>query len=153
MKLRDLDAKLLRWYSETSTEQDDRGMYVFRDNPGGEITMWSPTPTRSLFAPVDTLAEAHGIRFLCPKSFAKNGGMVGTHSVRVYFAGSPVPADIGRNTAGETVRWTAVGTGIDDLQLSPSILEQDDAAPPEWRCGWHGFVGINGAAPGETVTV
>ena len=147
--LRDLEGKLLRWHSETSSERDERGLYVFRDEPGGEITMWSPGPTLDLFSPVETLPEAHGVRFLCPKSFAKNGGPVGTHIVYVWFAGSPVPGHIGRNLKGEAVRWVAGGTGLTDLTLSPSIQEQDDGAPPEWRCGWHGFVGMQGVPSGH----
>lgn len=145
----ELDGQLLRWYSETSAELDARGMYIFRDEPGGEINMWSPTPTRDLFAPVATLAEAHGVRFLCPKNFAKNGGAVGTHSVYIWFAGSPVPAHIGHNKDGQTVRWTASGTGLADLVLTPSIQEQDEGSPPEWRCGWHGWVGSSGVAAGS----
>lgn len=147
MKLRDLEARLLRWYEEASTERDERGMYVFRRD--GEIRMWSPTPTTDCFATVKTLAEAHGISFLCPRSFAKNGGPKGTHSVRVYFQGSPVPPRIGTNKEGQTVRWAASGTGLDDLVLTPSIQEQDDGLPPAWRCNWHGFVGSNGVPPGE----
>lgn len=107
--------------------------------------MWSPRPERDVFYPVERLADAHGISFLCPKSFTKNGGPKGTHSVYVWFAGSPVPVHIGRNTAGQAVRWSAAGTGLGDLTLTPSILEQDDDCQAEWRCGWHGFI-TNGQA-------
>lgn len=144
MKLAELDAQLLRCGEETSSEKDEAGLYVFRSD--GEIFMRSPGPSRTFFSHVDRVADAHGIRFLCPKSFAKNGGPKGTHSVYIFFVGSPYA---GRNTAGQEVRWTVVGgTTIDDLQLTPSILEQDDGAPPEWRCGWHGFVGSSGVPPG-----
>lgn len=148
MKLRELGARLLRWRSETTVERDEDGMYVFRDE-AGEPEMWSPGPTRDLFDTVETLAEAHGICFLCPKSFAENGGAQGTHSVYVWFQGSPVPGHIGRNLKGETVRWAASGIGLDDLVLTPSILEEDAGLAPEWRCSWHGFVGSNGVPPGE----
>lgn len=147
--LRELDGRLLRWQQETSAEQDSNGRFVFRDEPGGDIRMWSPHATRDVFVPAASLAEAHGICFLCPKAFAKNGGPKGTHSVYVWFAGSPVPPHIGRNTAGQAVRWTASGTGLDDLVLTPSILEQDDDLPEAWRCGWHGFVGSSGVPPGH----
>lgn len=147
--LRDLNACFLRWRQETTAERDAAGMYVFRD-AAGEPELWSPGPTRDIFEQVGTLAEAHGIRFLCPQSFAKNGGPMGAHSVLVWFEGSPVPGHIGRNKDGQTVRWKVVGgSGLGDLQLSPSILEQDDGAPDEWRCGWHGFVGSSGVPPGE----
>ena len=148
MRLRDLDASLLAWYQETSTEIDADGKYVWRDEDG-QPRMWRTSPTRDCFRPVATLAEAHGIRFLCPKSYAKNGGKVGTHSVRVYFTGSPVPPTIGCNKEGQAVRWAASGSSLDDLVLTPSIQEQDDEAPEEWRCMWHGFVGSNGVPPGE----
>ena len=95
------------------------------------------------FRHVDSLAEAHGIYFLCPKAYAKNGGPQGTHRVQVYFAGSPVPPHLGVNKEGKTVRWNVNGHGLDDLSLTPSIQEQDDI------CGWHGFVGSHGVAAGS----
>lgn len=145
MKLRELDGRLLRCEKEISVERDEKGMYVFRSD--GEISMWSPRPERMVFHPVESVAQAHGVRFLCPKSFAKNGGPKGTHSVYIFFAGSPYA---GRNLAGEEVRWNvAGGTSLDDLQLTPSIQEQDDNMPPEHRCNWHGFVGTSGVPAGE----
>lgn len=92
---------------------------------------------------VSTMAEAHGIRFLCPKSIASHSGKVGAHSVQIYFVGSQVPNHIGVNAKGDAVRWTASGTSLDDLSLSPSIQEQDNI------CGWHGFVGSSGVLPGS----
>ena len=119
-------------------------MYVFRDD--GEIHMWSPTPERWVFQPVATVAEAHGVRFLCPKSYARHRGSKGAHSCFIFFAGSPYA---GHNLAGEEVRWNvAGGTTIDDLQLTPSIQEEDEGMPPEHQCNWHGFVGSNGMQPG-----
>lgn len=144
--LRSLEAQLLRCEPETSVEKDEKGFYVFRDS-GGEIVMWSPRPERMVFAPVDQVAEAHGIRFLCPKSFAVQGGPRGAHSVYIFFTNSP---HAGHNTAGEEVRWKVEGgTTIDDLQLSPSIQEQDEFLSPEHRCSWHGFVGSSGVPPGH----
>lgn len=138
--LRTLEAKLLRCVIETSLEKDAEGKFIFRGDDG-EIHMWSATSQRTIFEPVETLAEAHGIRFLCPKSFAQNGGSKGTHSVYIFFTGSPYA---GHNSAGQEVRWQVVaGTGLDDLQLSPSILEQDN------HCQWHGFVGTSGVPPGS----
>jgi Family of unknown function (DUF6527) len=87
-----------------------------------------------MFRHVDSLAEAHGVWFLCPKSFAANSGPVGTHRVQIYFVGSPVPAHIGKNSKGETVRWNASGTGLGDLSLTPSIQEEDEI------CRWHGHI-------------
>lgn len=121
-------------------------MWVFRGDDG-EIHMWSPTPERTVFHPVGSVAEAHGVRFLCPKSYAKNGGEKGTHSCYIFFAGSPYA---GRNSDGQEVRWQVVGgSTIDDLALSPSIQEQDEGMPPEHQCNWHGFVGSNGVPSGS----
>ena len=146
MKLRDLDGRFLRWYTVTSTEQDAEGKYVFRDEQG-EAWGWSPRPVWDHFEPVEKFAEAHGVEFLCPKSFAKNGGPKGTHSVYVWFEGSPVPGHIGQNKQGQTVRWKASGSGLDDLVLTPSIQEQDEGSLD--LCLWHGFVGSSGVPPGE----
>lgn len=144
--LRELDGRLLRCEKEISTEQDEKGMYLFRDSDG-DIHMWSPTADRWVFHPVETVAEAHGVRFLCPKSFAKNGGPKGTHSVYIFFAGSPYA---GHNKEGQEVRWNvAGGSSLDDLQLTPSIQEQDEGLPLEHQCNWHGFVGSSGVPAGH----
>lgn len=147
MRLRDLEAQLLRCVVTRTEEKDGQGRWVWRDK-NGEPIMWSTGDNkRTSFEHVERVADAHGIKFLCPKSFAKNNGPVGTHSVYIFFTGSPYA---GHNTKGEEVRWQVVGgSTIDDLQLSPSILEQDDELAPEHRCGWHGFVGSNGVAPGH----
>lgn len=125
--LRELQAQFIAYFQESEEDRFKRGAAV----PG------------DMFRHVDTFAEAHGIHFLCPKAYAKNGGPEGTHRVQVYFAGSPVPAHLGKNKDGQTVRWSASGTSLDNLSLSPSIQEQDDV------CGWHGFVGSSGIPPGS----
>jgi hypothetical protein len=150
--LRQLDGQLLRWFDETTEEQDEQGRYVFRDDETGEIEMWSNTRTRDLFRHVDTVAEADGVRFLCPNSYAKNNGPVGTHSVYIFFQGTQAPDRVcGKNKEGQPVRWKVEdgSTCLDDLSLTPSILEQDDERPPERRCSWHGFVGSNGIPRGH----
>ena len=86
------------------------------------------------FIDVPTFAEAHGIIFICPLEFKKNNGVIGSHSVQVFFHGKPVPPHIGKNSQGQMVRWTATGTGFEDLTLTPSIFENGN--PP---C-WHGFI-------------
>lgn len=146
--LRELEGQLLRCLTERTEEKDDQGRWVWRDDETGEPTMWSTgNNICTVFALVELVAEAHGVRFLCPKSFAKNGGPKGTHSVYVFFEGSP---HAGRNSAGAEVRWQVIGgRSIDDLQLSPSILEQDEGMPPERMCNWHGFVGSSGVPPGH----
>lgn len=83
-----------------------------------------------LFQMVDSLAEAQGIRFLCPKCFVTNNGPCGTHSVICWNPSVP------QTTHPVPGRWDFVGTGFHDLSLvagSSSIL-----LPPP--CNWHGFV-------------
>lgn len=63
------------------------------------------------FKNVDTLVEADGVCFLCPKCFKQNGGPVGTHSV-ICWAPS-VPQD----TSPTPGRWEMHGAGLDDLTL------------------------------------
>lgn len=87
---------------------------------------------------VETLAEAHGIRFLCPKCFKDHGGAAGTHSVICWFADRGVPPTM-HPLPG---RWVPSGTGLDDLTFvgpgAASVLLSGG-------CGWHGFV-KNGSA-------
>ena len=85
------------------------------------------------FSHVQTLSEAQGIIFLCPKCFEVHGGPEGTHSVICWFAGRGVPDDMDPKPG----RWNPAGTGYDDLTFvepgSVSVLLLGG-------CGWHGFV-------------
>lgn len=63
------------------------------------------------FRLTDNLSEAHGVMFLCPVCFQKNGGNVGTHSVLCWFNGRGVPVD----RTPLPGRWNPAGTGLDDL--------------------------------------
>ena len=78
---------------------------------------------------VDTLPEAQGIFFLCPKCFQQNGGRVGTHGVICWFRDRGVPDHV----APLPGRWVVSGSGLTDLSLSPSVLITKG-------CQWHGFV-------------
>ena len=60
---------------------------------------------------VETIAEADGIRFLCPKCFTENSGPMGTHSVICWQP--TVPAEV-RPAPG---RWQFLGNGYRDLSL------------------------------------
>lgn len=84
---------------------------------------------------VDTLAEADGIWFDCPKCTRdKAAGLLkGVHGVRIFFAGKDVPDRIGLNSEGKAVRWSVSGTDFTNLSTSPSILLLGG-------CGWHGFI-------------
>ena len=136
MKLRDLGARFLRWEQreETRTIANDPANYP----AGGTHEVFGPV---DYFVPVKTLAEAHGIRFICPAAYQKQGGPVGAHSVRVFFDGSPVPPHLGQGSDGGATRWKASGSSLEDLTLTPSIQEIDDGL-----CGWHGFVTNGNAA-------
>ena len=98
---------------------------------------------REVYTYIESLAEAQGIVFLCPLCFGKNNGPVGTHSVVISFDGKGVPEDQGsHNSSGQPFRWSIIGgTGLDDLQLSPSIHLDTST------CKWHGFVGNSSGVP------
>lgn len=156
--LRQLDGRLLKTFTVTTTEietnDDDpsetnklKGMWVFRDEAGDKF-MWRPKPERYEFRPVDTVAEADQVSFLCPLCFEKNGGPKGTHSVMVTFEGRNVPDEaVSRDHTGKQSRWAVSGSSLDDLVLTPSIL-LDASREPTHGCHWHGFVGSSGIPPG-----
>lgn len=88
---------------------------------------------------VETLAEADGVMFLCPKCFADNAGPVGTHTVICWFVGK-VPDDVDPKPG----RWTPTGTGLADLTFVPSA-GRSHSVLLTGGCRWHGFV-ANGDA-------
>lgn len=105
------------------------------------IDAWHPgDPPRWMAVHVDTLAEAHGIMFLCPKCYADEPvGPVGTHRVLCWFVGK-VADDV---TPGPG-RWTPKGTGVNDLSFVPSP-GRTHSILLTGGCNWHGFI-INGDA-------
>ena len=89
MRLEDLEPQFLRWKSP------------------------------SAFQHVDSIEEADGIFFLCPKCFVANGGMIGTHGVMCWRPHVP------QDTSPKPGRWEFSGTGYADLTLvagSSSVL-------------------------------
>ena len=86
---------------------------------------------------VDSLEEADGIMFLCPKCFKENKGPIGTHSVLCWFT-NRVPDHVQPGPG----RWNPAGTSMNDLTFVPpravSVLLKSG-------CQWHGFV-RNGSA-------
>lgn len=114
MRLRDLEAALIR------RDARDDGVYHVQ---------------------VETLAEADGILFLCPKCFAENGGRVGTHMVICWFEGK-VPDDAVPGPG----RWTPTGAGLDDLTFVPGQRITAVSVLLTGGCGWHGFVRDGDAA-------
>ena len=71
---------------------------------------------------VDTMAEANGIWFLCPKC-QRHGVLCWTPEVPAGIAPGPG-------------RWKMSGTGFDDLTLHPSVNLDTDGT----GCRWHGWV-------------
>jgi hypothetical protein len=96
-------------------------------------------PTGKSFSRVETLAEADGLLFVCPKCFAEHGQRAGTHSIICWFVGK-VPDDVSPKPG----RWTPQGTGIDDLSFVPSAGLSHSVLLTS-GCNWHGFV-TNGEA-------
>lgn len=92
------------------------------------------------FRRVDSLEEAHGLLFLCPKCFLANKGPVGTHTVLCFFRGRGVPDDEKPGPG----RWNPAGTGLDDLSfVGPEQCSVDLRGSA--GCRWHGNV-LNGRA-------
>lgn len=122
MRLAELEPQFLR-YGRRWGEPD--GTFI---EAGWRITHHS----------VDTLAEAQGVEFLCPKCFAANGGPVGTHIVICWSRSRGTPEDA-RPGPG---RWTLEGTGFDDLTLNGDAINGGGARSVllQGGCGWHGFV-------------
>lgn len=91
-----------------------------------------------IIAPAETLAEADGVLFLCPKCFVANQRNVGTHWVLCWFEGK-VPDERDPKPG----RWNPVGTGLDDLTFVPG--RKSHSVLITTGCRWHGFV-ANGRA-------
>jgi hypothetical protein len=109
-------------------------------SPGPDCSVVSPHTEHEYWVPVDAIAEADGVQFLCPKCFIANGGDVGTHSIMCWRP--RVPADVDPKPG----RWELDGTGLDDLTLragSSSILLSGPG------CGAHFFI-RNGSIEGLT---
>lgn len=151
--LRDLEGKLQKVLTVISSEIENereglKGLYVHRSTDGIACS-WGTRPEAYYFEDVETLAEADQVQFLCPACFAKNGGSVGTHGVFVSFQGHNIPDEAGlRNSEGKPSRWSASGTNLDDLVLTPSIAI-GVSNPDIKACRWHGFVGSSGIPPGH----
>jgi hypothetical protein len=100
----------------------------FRDLDAVLLAIETPTTYRH----VDRVADADGVRFLCPKCHAANGGPVGTHSVLCWFVGVDPALD------PKPGRWIPSGTTIDDFSFVGPGAESVLLTGP--GCGWHGFV-------------
>lgn len=125
LKLRDLEPRFFRCDVGTADECHGRQLDDGTMQWGGFAV--------DINTPVSTLGEADGMWFYCPKCWRANGGPVGSHQVMVCFEGKGAPPHIGKDSSGNTVRWSVRGNDFFDLTLSPSIHVKVG-------CGWHGFV-------------
>jgi len=120
MKLTDLEPQLVRYEERVQTWT----------RVLGDPKAWLPgDPTEDVTGPrqyhvfVDTLEEADGISFLCPKCFSDVGSPIGVHSVICWRPRVPAHATPGPG------RWEFVGTSLADLSLvagSSSVLLSSD---------------------------
>jgi hypothetical protein len=85
---------------------------------------------RRLIVNVDHIVDAKGIRFLCPKCFAANGGPKGTHQVICW---SP---DVDCSWSPGPGRWSLHGSGYDDL----SLVAGSSSVQLNGGCNAHFFV-------------
>lgn len=92
---------------------------------------------------VESLAEAQGVMFQCPKCAvgakrSVDGGFMGVHSVLCWFKDRGVSDEVSPKPG----RWIPSGSSLDDLTFvgpgAASVLLTGG-------CGWHGFV-TNGKA-------
>lgn len=82
------------------------------------------------------MTDAHGIRFLCPKCFADNGGPVGTHQVICWSRARGTPDDVSPLPG----RWTFDGSGFGDLTFNGDPPGGARSVQLIGGCNWHGFV-------------
>lgn len=76
---------------------------------------------------VNSLSEAQGIEFYCPKSGCD-------HKINITFKDRGVLDNQGsHNKEGKPTRWEVNGTDASNLTTLPSIHIKD-------TCGWHGFI-------------
>ena len=102
MKLRDLDAQLIQWTQS-----------------GAQV----------LIPHVNSLSDAHGVLFECPKCH----GTGRDHSIICWFE-RRVPD----SAAPKPGRWVPQGTSLDDLSFVPG--QHSHSVLLLEGCRWHGFV-------------
>ena len=118
MKFTDLDPQFMRIELRTTTWTRVLGdpLVWKAGDPTEQVT-----GEREYHINVDTLAEAQGVRFTCPKC--------NSHSLVCWFKDRGVPD----SAVPGPGRWVAAGTGYADFSASPSILLTSG-------CRWHGYV-------------
>lgn len=90
---------------------------------------------------VETLAEADGVEFLCPKCFRSNkNSRVGVHTIICWFVGK-VPNWLSPGPG----RWIPSGTSLEDLTFVKDKDHPRCSVQLLAGCKWHGFVANGGA--------
>lgn len=96
----------------------------------------SPSGKRDQYTRVDTLAEAHGISFRCPKCLKS----AHPHRVTCWFEG--MVQDDANPGPG---RWTPTGAGVADLTFIPGPKIKATSVKLTGGCAWHGHI-VGGCA-------
>lgn len=135
MKLSELDPRWVRWEDQPYTGDMVPDAYDTGTEAGSEAWKAAGYPTerktemRERQIDVDTLAQAQGIAFTCPK--CRN------HAIAVAFTDRGVlPHHASHDADGRPTRWSVVGGSFADLSLSPSI---DCTKGHNPNC-WHGHI-------------
>ena len=138
----DLEARLVRHEVRVETRRFVKAEAIAAkpSGPYADDDLEERTGPTAYIQDVDTLAEADGVWFLCPKCFAQNGGPVGTHAVICWFVGK-VPDD----TDPKPGRWTPTGAGLHDLTFVPSAGRSHSVLLTS-GCAAHFFVANGDAA-------
>lgn len=133
MKLRDLDAKFIRYETRMDTWRQVLPGVTYT---GEEYQTEEVPGPREFMVDVETLAEAKGVFLQCPICRQPDGS---GHYLQVTFANRGVGDSQGSHGKdGGPTRWEVSGTGLDDLTTKPSILL-------DGGCNWHGYI-TNGDA-------
>ena len=99
---------------------------------------------RNTFRRQPEMAGAHGVKFLCPKCYATNGGPVGTHSVICWSRSAGTPEEMEPKPG----RWKMDGPGLSDLTLNAEPPGTARSVQLLGGCNWHGFIN-DGFAEGD----
>ena len=126
-KLPDLDPKFIRYEDRVETWDEIDGDADTRRERG--CPTHSVTGTKEYQVPVESLSNAQGILFQCPKCHSIDG-----HYCSVTFSDKGVADHQGtHNSKGKPTRWMVSGNGFHDLTIMPSIQL-------EGGCNWHGYI-------------
>lgn len=139
MKLADLEPQFIRHEvkRELVSKVKPEIWAVRKDGPFSEEDFHEVETDVEHSVYVDTLAEADGILFLCPKCF-RDKGRAGTHSVICWFEDK-----VADNVDPKPGRWFPQGTGYTDLSFVPHKKSNSVLLQGEEGCKAH-FLLTNG---------